>query len=128
MDNVEDKGFASFTPRFIAKAYILLPLEIGTKTESVKNLKFDYIATMKMMVDEGNNFRYKQSGEYETAHLCTPYRLVVLMLNRIFGRDDGRTYKFGWIPLTYYVAMIRTIFNWADIVANGLSTSIIATQ
>ena len=54
--------------------------------------------------------------------------MVVLMLNKILGRDDGRTYKFGWIPLIYYVAMKGTIFNWDDIVANSLSTSITAAQ
>ena len=124
MNNVEDKGFASFTPRFIAKAYNLPPSEISMTTEWVKKLKFDYIATTKIMVAEGNIFKNKQSEEYETPHLCTPYRLVVLMLNRIFDRADGRTYKFGWIPLIYK----GTILNWADIVANSLSTSITAAQ
>ena len=95
-------------------------------TEWVKILKFDCIATTKMMVAEGKTFRHKQSEEYETAHLRTPYRMVVLMLNRIFRRVDGRTYKFGWIPLIYHVAMKGTIFNCADIVANSLSTSITA--
>ena len=50
----------------------------------VKGLKLDYIATTKMMVVEGNNFRHKQSGEYETAHLCIPYMMLALMLKRIF--------------------------------------------
>ena len=53
--------------------------------------------------------------------------MIALMLNRIFGKDDGKTYRFGWIPLIYHVAMKGTIFNWADIVAKNLSTSITAT-
>ena len=80
------------------------------------------------MVAEGKNFTHKQSGEYETAHLRTPYRMVVLMLNRIFGRADGISYKFWWIPLIYHVAMKGTVFNWADIVSNSLSTSMTASQ
>ena len=80
-------------------------------TEWVKNLKFDYISTTKMMVAEGKTFRNKQSREYETANSHTPYRMLVLMLNRIFSRADGRTYKFGWIPLIYYVAMKGKNFN-----------------
>ena len=111
MNNVEDKGFASFTPGFIAKAYILPTSEISMMTRWVKNLEFDYIATAKMMVAEGKTFRNKESREYKTTHLRTPYRLVVLMLNRIFGMADGRTYKFGWIPLIYHLAMKGTIFN-----------------
>ena len=53
-------------------------------TEWVKNLKFDYIGTTRMMVAEGKTFRKKQYGEYEIVNLRTPYRMVVLMLNRIF--------------------------------------------
>ena len=81
-----------------------------------------------MMVDEGNNLRHKKSREYETSHIRTPYIMVVLMLNRIFGRADDRSYKFGWIPLIYHVAMKGTIFNWDDIVVNILSTSINVSQ
>ena len=54
--------------------------------------------------------------------------MVVLMLNRIFDRDDGRTYKFGWIPLIYHVAMKGKVLNWVDIVANSISTSITVAQ
>ena len=53
-------------------------------TEWVKSLNLDYVATTKMRVVEGKNFRHKQSGEYETAHLRTPYRMIALMLNMIF--------------------------------------------
>ena len=93
-------------------------------TDWVKGLKLNYIATTKMMVAEGKTFRHKQSREYETAHLHTPYRMVVLMLNRIFGRADGRSYNFRWIPMIYHVSMKLIVFNWAGIVSNSLSTSI----
>ena len=104
MYNVEDKGFSSFTPAFIEKDYILPPSEVSMTTDWVKGLTLNYMATTKMMVAEGNTFRHKQSREYETAHLRTPYRMIVLMLNRIFGRADKISYKFGWIPLIYHVA------------------------
>ena len=86
------------------------------------------MATTKMMVAEGKTFWHKQSGEYETAHLRTPYKMVEPMLNRIFSKADERSYKFGWIPLIYHVAMKGTVFNWADIVANSLSISVTATH
>ena len=88
MYDVEDKGFASFTPSFIAKAYNLPPLEVSITNDWVKILTLDYMATTKMMVAEGKTFQHKQSWEYETSHLRTPYKMVVLMLNRIFGRAD----------------------------------------
>ena len=69
-------------------------------------------------------FRQRAYGEYETSSLCTPYRLVALMLNRIFDKDNGKFYKIGWIPLMYHVTMQGTIFKWADIVSNNLSSCI----
>ena len=83
---------------------------------------------MKMMVAEGNMLRHKQSREYEIAHLRTPFRIIALMLSRIYGRADGKLYNLGWIPLMYYVAMEGRIFNWADIVFRNLAKCIKATQ
>ena len=97
-------------------------------TEWVKSLQLDYVATTKMMVVEGKTSRHKQSGEYETSYLCTSYRVIVLMLNMIYGRADGKFYKFGWIPLIYHIAMEGTVFNWAGLIAKNISTSIKATQ
>ena len=48
-------------------------------------------------------------------------------LNRIFGRANGKSFKFGWIPVIYYVATQGTIFNWASIVSNSSSSCISAT-
>ena len=81
-----------------------------------------------MMVAEGKTFRHKQSAEYEIAHLQTPFRIIALMLSRLYGRVDGKLYNFGWIPLMYYVAMEGRIFNWADILSRNLAKCIKAAQ
>ena len=124
MNDAENKGFASFAPAFLSTVYSLPKKEISMTIEWVKNLKLDYVATTNMMMVEGNTFSHKQSGEYEIDHLRTRYRLIVLPLNRIYGRDDGKFYKFGWITLIYHIAMKGTVFNWDDIIAENLSTSI----
>ena len=59
MNNVEDKGIPSFTAAFIEKPYSLHTSKISITTKWVKNLKFDYIGTSKMMVAEGKTFRNK---------------------------------------------------------------------
>ena len=115
INDEEGKPITLFAPTFISKTYILLEVEISVTTDWVKSLKFDYTTTIKGMTTEGNTFRHKQSGEYEMTNLQTPFRIVALMLSRVYGRPDGKTYNFGWIPLMYYVAMERTSFNWADI-------------
>ena len=126
MYNVEDKGFASFTPAFIAKYYNLPVSEVSMTNDWLNSLTIDYIGCAKMMTMEGKSFRQRASKEYETASLCTPYMLVALMFNRIFDRADGRFYKIGWIPMMHHVTMEGTVFNWADIIANSLSSCITA--
>ena len=87
MYNVEDKGFASFTTTFIAKSYRFLVSEVSMTTCWINRLTIDYVGCTRMAMEEGNSFRQRASGEYETAGLRTSYRLAALMLNRIFDRD-----------------------------------------
>ena len=118
MSNIEGKSFASFTPAYIAKSCNLPAPEISMTDDWINSLSLDYIKFAKLMMIEGNPFQHKTSGEYDTSSLHTPYRIVALMLNIIFGRANGKFYKIGWIPLMYHVTMEGTIFNWVDIVAN----------
>ena len=77
------------------------------------------------MVPE-NNFRTRPSEEYETTNLRTPYRLIAFMLNRIFGRANGKNFKLSSVRVIFFVATQGTIFNWANIVSNSLSSCVIA--
>ena len=81
-----------------------------------------------MMVAEGKTLRHKQSGEYETTHLWTPCKIIALMISKLYGRVDGKTYNFGWGPLMYYASMERTILNWADIAIRNLSKCVKVAQ
>ena len=128
MYNVEDKGFASFTTTFIAKEYRFHISEFSMTTCWINRLTIDYVGCIRVVMEEGNWFRQRASGEYETTSLHTSYRLATLMLNMIFNRDDGIFYNIGWKPLIYHVTMEGTIFNWSYILANSLSSCITATQ
>ena len=77
----------------------------------LKELGLDLVETVKKMMIPSRNFRTRPSREYETSTLHTPYRFIDLMLNIIFGREIGKSFKLGWIPVIYYVATQGTIFN-----------------
>ena len=128
INDEEGKPVASFALALISKAYSLPEVEISVTTDWVKSTKFDYTTTVKGMMTEGKTFRHKQLGEYEKTNLQTPFRLIALMLSRLYGRCDGKTYIFGWTPLMYYVAMEGTVFNWVDISTKNLSKGIKAAQ
>ena len=74
----------------------------------------------------GKNFRIRPSGKYETTNLRTAYRFIATMLNRIFERTNGKNFKLSWVPIIFFVATQGTIFNWANIVSNSLSSCISA--
>ena len=92
----------------------------------INSLSLDFFNCVKQMMIAGKQFRQKSSGENETASLHTTYRTIALMLNIIFCQEHGKFYKLSWIPLIYHVAMQTTIFNWADIMEDILSSRVAA--
>ena len=64
----------------------------------------DLVETIKRMMIPGKNFRTKPLEEYDSSNLRDPYRFIALMLNKIFGRANGKSFKIGWIPVIFFVA------------------------
>ena len=92
----------------------------------LKEVGLDLVEMVKRMMIPRKNFRTRPSEEYDTSTLRAPYRFIALMLNRIFGKANGKSFKIGWIPIIFFVATQGTIFNWASIVSNSLSACISA--
>ena len=90
----------------------------------VKSVNLYIFECAKWMMVSRKQLRQKGTGEYETGSLRPPYMLISLMLNRIFGKENGKMCKLIWIPLIYHVALESTIFNWVDIVSSSLSSCI----
>ena len=86
----------------------------------LKSIRMDLVETLKRMLTPGKNFRTRPTREYDTASLRTPYRFIALMLNRIFGRAHGKSFKLEWMLIIFYVGTQGTVFNWANIVSNIL--------
>ena len=108
-------------------AYHLPPAQVYLTEGWLKEINLDLVETIKRMMIPRKNFRTKPSGEYETATLRTPYRFITLMLNRVFGRAHGKSFKLGWIPIIFHVATQGTIFKWENIASNSLSACISST-
>ena len=126
--NVEGQGYASFSPGYVALAYHLPEPQVFLSNEWLDNLRMDLIETMRRMLLPGKLYRHRATEDYDTASLRAPYRFIALMLNRIFGRANGRLFKFEWIPLIFHVATEGTIFNWSSLVSSSLSSCIAAAK
>ena len=71
----------------------------------VKSVNLYIFECAKWMMVAEKQLCQKATDEYKTVSLRTSYQVIALMLNRIFGRENGKMYKLSWIPLIYHVAM-----------------------
>ena len=111
LGNTERQGYVAYSPAYVAMAY-KLPMPHTYLNEGwLKDLNLDVLENVKRMMILEKNFRTRPSGENETASLRTPYKLIALMLNRIFGRANGKNFKLSWVPVIFFVATQGTIFN-----------------
>ena len=101
LENTEKQGYAAYNPAYVSMAYNL-PTPQTYLTESwLKEIKLDMVDTIKKMMILGKKFHTRPSREYETSTLCTPYRFIALILNIIFGRENGKIFKIGWVPVIF---------------------------
>ena len=104
LENVDKQGYAAYSPQYVALAYHLLKAQTYLTEDWLKSIRIDLVETLKRMLMPGKNFRTRPTGEYDTVSLRTPYRFIALMLNRIFGRAHGKSFKLEWVPIIFYVA------------------------
>ena len=126
MANTEGKGYAAYSPPYVSMAYKFPTPQRYLNEGWLKDLNLDVVETIKRMMIRGKKFCTRPSGEYETSIFRTPYKLIALMLNRIFGRANGKNFKIGWALVMFFVATQGTIFNSENIVSNILSAYISA--
>ena len=124
LSNAAKQGYAAYILGYVSQAYHLPPAQVYLTESWLKEINLNLVETVKRMMIPGKNFWTRPSREYDTATLQTPYRFIALMLNKLFGRAHGKSFKLGWIPIIFYVATQGTVFNWENIVSNSLSACI----
>ena len=124
LGDVNKQGYAAYSHGYGALAYQLPEAHVFLSDDWLKNIKMDLVETLKRMRLQGKHYRYKPSRYYDIVSLRVPYGFIALILKRIFGRAHGRLFKLEWIPIIFHVATQGTIFNWASLVSNSLSTGL----
>ena len=99
LENIDKQVFAAYNPTYITKTCKLPAPHIYMTDKWMKDLDLNVFDYVKKIIVSRKQFRQKHSREYKTTNLRTLYHLVALMLNRIFGQDNGKFYKTSWIPL-----------------------------
>ena len=104
LENVDKQGYAAYSPGYVALDYHLPEAQIYLIKDWLKSIRMDLVETLKRMLMPRKNFRTRPTREYDTTSLRTPYRFIALMLNRIFERAHGKSFKLEWVPIIFYVA------------------------
>ena len=95
LENTAKQGYATYSPTYVSMEYHLPPAQIYLTASWMKETNLDLAEIVKRMMIPWKNFQTRPSGEYETTTLRTPYRFIALMLNRVFGRVHGKSFKLG---------------------------------
>ena len=95
--NTEKQGYAAYNLAYVSMDYNLETPKTYLTESWLKELKLDMVEIVKRMMILGRNLQKRPSIEYKTSTLHTPYRFIDLMLNIIFGRANGKSFKMGWI-------------------------------
>ena len=102
LENTTKHGYSTYSPSYVSLAYHLPPAQVYLAESWLKEINLDLVETVKRMMILGKNFQTRPSREYDTATLWIPYRFIALMLNRVFGRAHGKSFKLRWIPRGLY--------------------------
>ena len=76
ISNRKGESFAYFNPTYIAMACKFPPPQIMMTNEWVNKVDLEILECAKRMMIEGRQLRQKETGEYESASLHPPYRVI----------------------------------------------------
>ena len=85
ISNIDREAFASFTPTYITLACKMPTPQVMMTNGWVNKVDLDVLECAKKMMITGRKLHQKETCEYESAGLHPPFRIIPLMLNRIFG-------------------------------------------
>ena len=112
LENTAKQCYAAYSATYVSMAYDLPSPQVYLAEIWLKETSMDLVEIVKRMMKPRKNFRTRPSEEYDTSTLRAPYRFIALIINRVFGRAHGKSFKIGWIPVIFFVATQGTIFNW----------------
>ena len=102
--NTVKQGYVAYIPTYVSMAHHLPSPKVYLTESWLKEITMDLVEIVKRMMIPGKNFQARPSEEYDTSALRAPYRFIALMLNRIFSRAHGKSFKIGWILVILFVA------------------------
>jgi hypothetical protein len=67
-------------------------------------------------VDEDKTLKQGQKL-VPTQEFKAPYKMLVAMLNQLYGEEKSTHFQTDWLPLAHTIVKMGQVFNWEDILA-----------
>lgn len=69
-------------------------------------------------------FKVSSRGVYKTSHFKRPYKIIISLIYKLYGKKYAKYFKDSWVPLIFYIDSHGTIFNWGIILLANLNIAI----
>jgi len=93
-----------------------------------KNLLVDFKHPPKELCPKwyksDKQFKHRPKGAYPTTSLRNPYQYTVVILCRLYRKQDTSQFSLSYLPLIYYYVDEGESFNWGDILSANLAEDV----
>lgn len=111
--NSENESVASYKASSFNQIYHFKEyhIKVTPKRLKQKNESADFLTTMKGWWSEGQ-FRAKHASvEWKNSKFRKSFKIIVILLSRVFERKDGSGFPDKWIPIIYHIITSGSTLN-----------------
>jgi hypothetical protein len=119
----KQKAIASFQPSALYLYYKFPRVEVTYSKQWI----YDYKLYIPECLKSWWVPRFKVRAEenpYPTACLREPYRILAMLMARIYGEPNAANLHVSWVPLMHAIATKGITFNWSAILSTSLQYAI----
>ena len=124
--NFEGKVVASYKDFMIKQMYHLKEASIKISLEwlTQKSESNDLLTILKGWWFEGNLRTNPATIEWKTSKFRKTIQIIVILLSRVFGRNDGSTFPDKWISIIYQIITSGATLNWGELISSNLDNQL----
>ena len=120
--NFKDKNVANYQAAVLNQLYHFKEAHVKVTPEWLKQ-KNDYAIFLSIMKGWWSNgqFRAKPASiEWKNSKFRKSIQIIVILLDRVFGRKDASIFPNKWIPIIYQVITSGSTLNWGELISSSL--------
>ena len=120
--NFEDKSVSSYKASILNQIYHFKEAYVKVTPEWLKqkNDSANFLTIMKGWWSEGQFRAMSTSFEWKTSKFIKSIQIIVIFISRVFGRKDGSSFSYKWIPIIYQIITSGSTLNWGELISSNI--------